>query len=49
MVDIKTMNEQYKQCKKIANTIFLVEKNKEIKNLKNDEKKCPTIGIYTYY
>ena len=23
--------------------------NKKIKNLKNDEKKWPDIGIYTYY
>ena len=26
MIDIKTMNEQYKQCKKITNTLFLVGK-----------------------
>ena len=31
MIDIKTMNEQYKQCKKITNTIFLVEKTKKLK------------------
>ena len=49
MIDIKTMNEQYKQCKKIAKTQFLVKKNKEIKNLKNGEKKCPGISTYTYY
>ena len=28
MINIKTMNEQYKQCKKFTNTLFLV---KEIK------------------
>ena len=48
MIDIETMNEQCRQCKKIAHTQFLVKK-KEIKNLKNGEKKCPGIGIYTYY
>ena len=25
------------------------KKNKKIENLKNDEKKWPDIGIYTYY
>ena len=30
MVNIKTINEKYKQCKKITNTLFLVGK---IKNL----------------
>ena len=29
MIDIKTMNEQYKQCKKIAKTQFLVKKTKK--------------------
>ena len=46
MIDIETMNEQCRQCKKIAHTQFLVKK-KEIKNLKHGEKKCPGIGIYT--
>ena len=31
MVNIKTMNGQYKQCKKIANTLFLVGKIKKLK------------------
>ena len=47
MTDIKTMNEQYKQCKEITNTLFLVEK-KEIKNLKNGEKNWAGTGIYKY-
>ena len=34
MIDIKTMNEQYKQCKKIINTLFLVEKTKKLKSKK---------------
>ena len=48
MINIKTINEQNKQCKKITNTIFS-KKNKKIKNLKNGKKKWPDIGIYTYY
>ena len=31
MIDIKTMNEQYKQCKEIAKTQFLVKKIKKLK------------------
>ena len=38
MINIKTINEQNKQGKKITNTLFLVGKNKEIKNLKNGKK-----------
>ena len=29
--------------------LYFSKKNKKIKNLKNDEKKLPDIGIYTYY
>ena len=29
--------------------ILYFKENKKIKNLKNGEKKCPDIGIYTYY
>ena len=45
MINIKTINEQYKQCKKITNNLFLVGKIKKLKNLKNGEKKWPNIGI----
>ena len=31
MINIKTINEQYKQCKKITNTVFLVRKIKKLK------------------
>ena len=31
MINTKTMNEQYKQYKKITNTLFLVEKIKKLK------------------
>ena len=31
MIDIKTMNEQYKYCKKITNALFLVGKIKKLK------------------
>ena len=31
MTDIKTMNEQYKKCKKITNTLFLVGKTQKLK------------------
>ena len=48
MTDIKTMNEQYKQCKKITNTLFLVEKKKK-KQSKNGEKMWLDTGIYIYY
>ena len=49
MINIKTINEQYKQCKKITSTLRLVGKIKKIKNLKNGAKKWPDISIYTYY
>ena len=29
--NIKTLDEQYKQCKRIANTLFLVRKIKKLK------------------
>ena len=29
--------------------LYFSKKNKNIKNLKNGEKKLPYIGIYTYY
>ena len=29
--------------------LYFSKKNKKIKNLKNDKKKWPDIGIYTYY
>ena len=31
MINIKTINEQYKQFKKITNTLFLVGKIKKLK------------------
>ena len=43
VINIKAMNEQYKECKKFSG------ENKEIKNLKNCEKNVADIGIYTYY
>ena len=48
MINIKTINEQYKQCKKLQ-ILYFSMKNKKIKNLKNGEKKWLDIGIYTYY
>ena len=30
MTDIKTINEQYKQCKRITNTLFLVKKANQL-------------------
>ena len=38
MIDIKTMNEQHKQCKKITNTLFSVEKTKKLKISKMAKK-----------
>ena len=47
MINIKTINEQYKQCKKITSTLFQY-KNKKIKNLKTGEKGGPISAfIYT--
>ena len=48
MINIETINEQYKQCKKITNTLFLVEKKKK-KQSKNGEKMWLDTGIYIYY
>ena len=31
MINIKAMNEQYKYCKEITNTLFLVGKIKKLK------------------
>ena len=49
MINIETINEQYKQCKKITNTLFLVEKKKQKKQSKNGEKMWLDTGIYIYY
>ena len=32
-----------------ARNLQILQKNKEIKNLKNGEKKWPDTGIHTYY
>ena len=48
MINIETINEQYKQCKKITNTLFLVEKKKK-KQSKNGGKMWQKTGIYIYY
>ena len=41
MTDIKTMNEQYKYCKKITNILFSVEKTKKLKIYKMVKKSVP--------
>ena len=38
MIDINTMNEQYKQCKKLR-ILYFSNKNKEIKKRKKNGKK----------
>ena len=48
MIDIKSMNEQHKQCNKITNTLFLVGKIKKL-NIKMAKKNWPDTGIYIYY
>ena len=46
---MKTMDELYKQCKKLQIFIFS-KKTEKIKSLKkNSEKKCASTPIYTYY
>ena len=45
MIDIKTVNE-YKQCKKITNTLFLVGKIKNKKSKKCREKVASYRDLY---
>ena len=53
IIGIKTMNKQYKQCKKFANTNFnfknFNKKLKKTKNLKNGIRKVVWAPTYTSY
>ena len=45
---MKTVDELYKQCKKLQIFIFS-KKTEKMKNLKKQRKKCAGTPIYTYY
>ena len=48
MINIKTINGQYKQCKKITDTLFLEGKMKKLKIYKMVKKSGPISAfIYT--
>ena len=48
IIGLKTINEWYKQCKKLQIFIFS-KKIKKLKDKKNGKKKCARTLIYTYY